>query len=205
MKLGVYGGSFDPIHNGHLLFAQQMLDEGHLDKILFVPAQKQYMKADHEASFMDRCTMVRYAIAGNPRFELEVISDDLNTYTYNTLVELKKRYPEDDLFFIGGMDIVESLEKWYKIEELGKYCTMFIGEREMDDCRDTRLQVQWVHAQLDKISQKYDLPYITVWNLIGLSVSSTIIRQKVKERMSLAYLVPEQVSEYIYTYDLYKE
>jgi len=205
MKLGVYGGSFDPIHNGHLLFAQQMLDEGNLDEILFVPAQKQYMKADHEASFLDRCTMVRYAIAGNPRFKLEVISDDLNTYTYNTLVELKKRYPNDDLYFIAGIDIVDSLEKWYKIGELGKYCSMMIGERDMGTSRESDLRATRVHAQLDEIFQKYDLPYFTVWNLIGFEVSSTIIRQKVKECMSLAYLVPEQVSEYIYTYGLYKE
>lgn len=205
MKLGVYGGSFDPIHNGHLIFAQQMIDEGGLDKILFVPAQKQYMKADHKASFIDRCNMVNLAIDGNPRFELEVIRDDLDTYTYNTLVELKRRYPTDDLFFIAGTDIVDSLEKWHKVGELGKYCTMMIGERELDDNRESDLQTTRVLAKLDEIYRKYDLPSVTVWNLIGLSVSSTLIRRKIRESYSTAYLTPKSVIDYIYSRDLYRE
>lgn len=200
MKLGVYGGSFDPIHNGHLLFAQQMLEEGNLDKVLFVPAQKQYMKADHKAPFHDRCNMVRYALDGNPRFELEIISDDLNTYTYNTLVELKRRYPDDDLFFIAGTDVVDHLEKWYKVDELGKYCTMMVGER-----REFDLNVTAVINKLDDIYKKYDLPSITIWNLLEFDVSSTLVRRKVAERQSIRYLVPDSVTDYIYTYDLYKE
>lgn len=205
MKLGVYGGSFDPIHNGHLLFAQQMLDEGGLDRVLFVPAQKQYMKADHKAEFSHRCNMVRYALDGNPRFELEIIRDDLNTYTYNTLVELKRRYPDDDLFFIVGADIVDGLEKWHKVGELGKYCTLLLGERDTDDTRDDTIRVVRTMAILDEIYRKYDLPCVTIWNLVKFDVSSTLVRRKVNERQSIKYLVPDSIADYIYTYDLYKE
>jgi len=202
MNIGIFGGSFDPIHTGHLLFAQQMLDLVPLDKVIFVPAYNQYMKEPHKASFIDRCSMVSKAIDGNPRFDFEVIKDEENTYAYNILKILKEKHPDDSLFFLAGEDIVDDLTKWHRIEDLGKLCTMAIGSRNSDN-NLTRASIR--HSNLKHMSGKYNLAFVLISTEIEFGVSSTYIRRKIKDRESIAYLIPEKVIDHIYTYDLYKE
>jgi nicotinate-nucleotide adenylyltransferase len=202
MNIGIFGGSFDPVHIGHLLFAQQMLDIVPLDKVVFVPAQNQYMKEPHKASFYDRCQMVSKAIDDNPRFEMEIIKEEGNTYTYNTLKILKEKYPDDKLFFLAGDDVIDHLEKWYKVEELGTLCTLILGTRDSDT---SNAQSTSRYLKLDKLSKKHNLPYIIVSAEVEFGVSSTYVRRRIAEYQSISYLVPNQVIDYIYSGELYKE
>lgn len=202
MNIGIFGGSFDPIHTGHLLFAQQMLDLVPLDRVVFVPAQNQYMKEPHKASFIDRCSMVSKAIDGNHRFDFEVIKDEENTYTYNTLEFMREKYPTDSLFFLAGDDVIESLSKWHRIEDLGKLCKIVIGSRDTgSDLTSTSIR----YSNLKHMSGKYNLAFVLISTEVEFGVSSTYVRRKIKDCESVAYLVPEKVLDHIYAYDLYKE
>jgi nicotinate-nucleotide adenylyltransferase len=202
MNIGIFGGSFDPIHIGHLLFAQQMLDLVPLDKVVFVPAQNQYMKSSHKASFHDRCQMVSKAIDGNPRFDMEVIQEEGNTYTYNTLKILKEKRPDDQLFFLAGDDTIDHLEKWHRIEEIGTFCTMVFGTRDSDTSNATTTSR---YLKLDTLSKKHNLPYVIISAEVEFGVSSTYVRRRIVEYQPITYLVPEKVIDYIYSNGLYKE
>ncbi len=202
MNIGIFGGSFDPIHNGHLLFAQQMLDLIPLDKVIFVPAKNQYMKNEHKATFANRCAMVSKAIDGNPRFELEIIDDDGNTYTYNTLKTLKEKYPEDELYFLAGDDIIDGLESWHRIEDFGGLCVFVLGSRDSNsDISRTTAR----YLKLQKLSEKHKLAFMLMATEVEFNISSTYIRRKIADGESIAYLVPEKVIDSIYVNGLYKE
>lgn len=203
MNIGVFGGSFDPIHIGHLIFAQQMCDAGHLDIILFVPAQNQYMKDSHVASFQNRCAMVQLAINSNPKFYLEVVETNGNSYTYDTLQVLKNLYPKDKLIFIAGTDILESLEKWYKIDELGSLCSFMIGTRAGIDKRASYLKSQTEFAYAQEISLRNHLDISFVSTAIEFEMSSTYIRRELSEGNRCRYLIPNNVANYISEHRLY--
>lgn len=196
MKIGVFGGSFDPIHVGHLAFAQQIKNQIKLDKVLFVPTQNQYMKKPHEASFEDRCNMVEIAIRKIPGFSLEIVEKAGNTYTYDTLITIKQRYPNDELFFMAGADILETLPKWYKINKLGELCTFLIGSR------DGSYKINKTTVIRDVVN-KYSLKTIFVNLSIGVSCSSSYIREQLHERNFCYYLIPLIVLDYITDYNLY--
>jgi len=189
MRIGVFGGSFDPVHLGHLVLAEQCRDQARLDRVLFVPSPRPPHKlAGASASFADRTEMLRLAIAGEPAFAVDTLEGDRTgpSYTVDTLRELHRREPGNEWFLLLGSDSVRDLPTWrqpYEIARLAK--VLFVGRPGTD--------FPALPAGFD--TQKVNSPLI--------DVSSTGLRQRIAARRSIRYLVPRAVEEFIATRSLY--
>lgn len=147
-KTGIMGGTFNPIHLGHLLLAENARDSFGLDEILFIPSGCSYMKnASEIADKQKRLEMTRLAIADNPSFFLSAIEVERegNSYTCDTLVQLKEAEPETEFYFIVGADSLFSMETWRKPEKIFENCTILAAVR--DDKKQEDLQVQISYLQ----------------------------------------------------------
>jgi nicotinate-nucleotide adenylyltransferase len=193
--LGVLGGSFDPIHKGHLVAASAVAKALHLDRVLFVPAGNQWQKTQLEGyvptSAEHRLEMTRLAIAGNPMFGISSIDVDrgTRTYTVDTLSELKKLYPHAELFFILGADAVAGIETWKDSAKLFDLATFVAVSRP-----GYSLSVPAKYA--DRIEQI---------SIDALDISSTASRDLIAAGKSLESAVPAGVITYIKENNLYKE
>lgn len=200
-KVGILGGTFNPIHIGHLLLAQWALDEFKLDEILFIPAGIPYMK--EESGILpgrERMNMVEMAIAGHDRFRCSDIEIRRNgyTYTYETLEQLKEENQEDELFFIMGADCLFKIDKWKYPEKIFRNAILICALRDgfsMDEIEKQRAQILRKNPEAKILL----LPYF------HFSLSSTIIRDRINSKKSIRYLVPEAVQDYIENRGLYIE
>jgi nicotinate-nucleotide adenylyltransferase len=184
MRTALYGGSFDPIHHGHLLLAREALEQLALDRVVFIPAALSPFKqhttpAPPEA----RLEMVRAAIAGEPRFECDdsEVHRSGPSYTVDTVEAWRARAPGDELFYFIGQDNVPDLPRWRRYEEL-------------------RRLVRFVVFQRDAGGLPHDFPRVSR----RLDISATEIRKRVAEERSIRYLVPETVRAIIEARRLYQ-
>jgi nicotinate-nucleotide adenylyltransferase len=187
MRLGVFGGSFDPVHVGHLIVAEAAADQLKLDRVLFVPALVQPFKVgQHSAPATDRVAMLELAIAGNPRFLLDhrEIERDAPSYTVDTLRELGSEIPRDELFLLVGADTAWDLPRWHDAEVLSQFANLVVLSRPGYGIPDFAM-----------IARSLDVP--------AISLSATHIRESVRRGDSLRYLVPDAVAEYIVSNCLY--
>ncbi|WP_268912963.1 nicotinate-nucleotide adenylyltransferase [Lentilactobacillus sp. SPB1-3] len=185
-KIGLLGGTFNPIHNGHLIIAEQVIDQLGLDEIRFMPDfMPPHVDKKLAIDAKDRVTMINGSIRDNPHFaiEMEEIARGGTSYSYDTLVALKRRNPNYEYYFIIGGDMVEYLPKWHKIDELAKLVT-FVGVKRSGYKTTSKYPIIWV-----------DVPFI--------DISSTLIRSKVRANHSIRYLVPTRVEKYIRENGLY--
>lgn len=189
-KLGLLGGSFDPIHNGHLAMAEQALSELDLDRVLFLPAKQSPLRANqHLSSFADRCEMVSLAIADQPGFSLCDVEGSLPSpsYAIQTLQELHKTSPNTKFYWILGQDQADKLSQWHQIDDLLKL-------------------VQFAYfSRADYLSQETP----TAYPILALSgkipaVSSTIIREEISSGKKEHPLLPDKVCNYISKNSLYQ-
>lgn len=188
-RLGVMGGTFDPIHNGHLVAASEVAAALNLDEVLFVPTGEPWQKAEVTPT-SDRYLMTEIATAANPRFKVSTIDIDRNgpTYTVDTLRDLRKAHPDAELFFITGADAISSIAGWKDVEEL------------------------WTLANFVAVTRpghKLDLPeapagVIQVLEIPALSISSTDIRDRVAAGKPIWYLVPDGIVQFIAKHGLYR-
>ncbi|MCQ2513342.1 MAG: nicotinate-nucleotide adenylyltransferase, partial [Lachnospiraceae bacterium] len=135
MKIGILGGTFDPIHYGHLILAETAYDRFHLDKVLIMPAGDPYFKdLDKVGADLHRAEMTKIAIWDNPHFEYSdlELKREGNTYTVDTLRILHEEYPNDELFFIIGSDTLYQMEKWNRPEEIFSLATFLTSTRNID-------------------------------------------------------------------------
>lgn len=186
LKIGILGGSFNPIHHAHLRNAQWALEQFQLDKIIFMPSgQPAYKTTKVLESGKHRSKMVELAIQGNNHFEMNTLEVDNEGvhYTFNTVNALKKIYPNADFYMIIGADMVDILHTWYRIEELSKMIT-FIG-----------ITRQGYALQSSVPFEACELPL--------LEISSSQIRERIREHKSVQYLMPDQVIRYIKQEGLY--
>ncbi|ALC81695.1 MULTISPECIES: nicotinate-nucleotide adenylyltransferase [Bacillus] len=186
-KIGIFGGTFDPPHNGHLLMANEVLHRLCLDEVWFLPNQIPPHK--QEEKFSDsghRIEMLKLAIESNPSFKLQLIEMERPgpSYTYDTMVLLKEKYPDYQFYFIIGADMVEYLPKWHKIDELLEI-VQFTGVKRIGFHMDTPYPVRFV-----------DVP--------EFEVSSTMIRDRVDKNEPINYLISEKVRRYIEENGLYE-
>lgn len=183
-RIGILGGTFDPPHLGHLLIANEVLTEFELDEVKFMPNKKPPHKDDLSKE-NDRLQMVQLAIEDHPLFSIEEIELQRVgiSYTYDTMLILTERYPENDYYFIIGADMVEYLPRWYKIEELVQIVQL-VGTARPNYEIDTEYPVKFV-----------DVPQV--------DISSSMIRERVKAGKPLKYLVPDLVAHYIEENQLY--
>jgi len=199
--IGIMGGTFDPIHLGHLIAAEHVLDALKLDKILFIPTGDPPHKKDRSiTSPSHRMEMVRLAVLSNPKFMFSSIEVDRggNTYTIDTLIQLKKIYGDNaEYFFIVGTDSLCQLSSWKMPDELFKLCNIVAVNR---GCYEN---IEFFHCkeQLEKVYRAQ----IHVVEIPAIEISSTQIRNYVSQNHSIKYLVNEEVEEYIYKNQLYRD
>ncbi|MBR0383506.1 MAG: nicotinate-nucleotide adenylyltransferase [Eubacteriaceae bacterium] len=197
-KIGIMGGSFNPIHIGHLHLAESARIEFGLDLVIFVPTGDNPFK--HKNDGIDRehrYRMVELAIASNPYFAATRIEIDRygNSYTIDTVRDLKSRLPEDDLFLITGADIVFELPKWREAEELMQSVAFISAYRPGYPKRK-------FDRQIKTLQKKYGA---RIYKLLSseMDVASTDIRKRLSNNQSIRYLIPENVEAYIRENHLY--
>jgi nicotinate-nucleotide adenylyltransferase len=189
-KVGIFGGTFDPIHHGHLITAQSVREIRDLDKIIFIPSFISPHKADvNSASPEHRMNMLKLAVEGVDFFEVSdyEIKKEGISYTIDTLKEFKKKY--DELEFIIGYDNIFKFHTWKNPNEIMKITKILVLKR--------KFSLPPPHED------KYVKSALFV-ETRGIEISATDIREKVKQGMPIHYLVPEKVKEYIYSFNLYK-
>ena len=199
-KTGIMGGTFNPIHIGHLLLAENAKEAFGLDEILFVPSGLPYMKNGIEiADKWMRLEMTRLAVSDNPAFVLSSaeVEREGNSYTWETLELLREKEPETEFFFIEGADSLFAMESWKNPEIIFRDCTILAAVRDGKDDDDLREQI----ARLEK---KYGAR-IGLIGMKEISFSSTDIRERIRDGRSIRYMVPDKVIEYIKKYRLYME
>ncbi len=186
-KVGLLGGTFDPIHFGHLNLAFEMLEKRGLDEVWFCPAWMNPHKLVGQASStIDRLEMVRLAIEAIPQFK--VIDNEVRrggiSYTVDTLRELKAEHPENQFFLILGADSVDLFFKWKEPEEILSLCEVLVGSRTKPEISQEILKENYVPTRL-------------------LDISATDIRSRVNKYLYISHLVPGKVVDYIYSNRLY--
>ncbi len=193
MKTGVFGGAFNPVHNGHLALAEHYKKSLSLDRIIFIPtADPPHKSSDGLIDGRDRINMLNLCV-GN-----EVVSDmefkhDGKSYTYLTLCELKEEYPNDEFYLIIGADQFFYFEKWYRFEDIMSLSTVVTAAREKNQY-EKMLKFKAEHPKLvDVIVSEFDV----------VDVSSSQIREMIKNGLDVSNLIPEKVNEYIKEHRLY--
>ena len=198
MKLGVLGGTFDPVHLAHLVLAERAYEQLGLDRVHWLPAGDPWRKADRAVSPSEhRLAMVRLAIRGNPAFQ--VCSLELErkgpTYSVDTLAELGKKNPGSELMFLLGWDALEDLPNWHEPERLMQLARLAVASRSGE-----RLAPDALDRLLPGLAAR------VVWiEMPRLDISGTELRRLAAAGDSLRYLVPEGVEAYIREQGLYLE
>lgn len=196
-KIGIMGGTFDPIHNGHLSLAQSAWQQFGLDKVLFMPSGISYMK-ENVLNPQKRVDMVALAIKGRPFFELSLIEVQKtgNTYTYETLETLTASGPDSRFYFIMGADSLFQIEQWKHPERIFKLASLICTVR--DD-----LDLDAIKEKGRMLAQKgADVLYL---DIPRIAISSTEIRDRVRRGLSIAEYVPQAVADHIRQEHLYYE
>lgn len=187
MKIGILGGTFNPVHIGHLILAEEALSKLKLDKVIFVPAYQPPHKDEAILDAEHRFNMVALAIEGNPRFEISRIEINARqkAYSVDTLKAFRDKFgAKAEFFFITGSDSLRELSSWKNIDEVYRLANFIVAKRPGFPIGRPPKEVQVVV-------------------ITEAEVSSSEIRKRLKERRSIRYLVPEKVREYIGEYKLY--
>ena len=194
-RIGVMGGTFDPIHNGHLVAASEVADKFSLDTVLFVPTGQPWQKADKQVTSAEsRYLMKVIATASNPRYGVSRVDIDRggDTYTVDTLRDLRTRYPDAELFFITGADAMANIVSWHKWEDMFDMARFVAVTR--PGCELSEAMMPDIHeCRIDLV----DVP--------ALAISSTDIRERAGQGRPVWYLVPDGVVQYISKNNLYAE
>lgn len=201
-KIGVVGGSFNPIHNAHLVIAEQFREQLQLDLVLFIPSNISPNKIDTQHEYIDamhRLNMLNLACRNNKQFivdEVEILRSGIS-FTIDTLRYLRDKYINADLFLLIGEDQAKVFNHWNKWQDIIKLSQLCIAGRELNENTNTRMQIErmfnntqynpiWIHSPL-------------------LEISSSSIRKSINEGKSIRYQIPTSVFNYIKKNELYKE
>jgi nicotinate-nucleotide adenylyltransferase len=188
-RIGVMGGTFDPIHNGHLVAASEVQQHFDLDEVVFVPTGQPWMKPAVTAG-EHRYLMSVIATAANPRFTVSRVDIDRDgpTYTIDTLRDVRKLHPDADLFFISGADAIAQILDWKNVDELWSLAHFVAVSRPGHELAISALPAQEVSS--------LEVP--------ALAISSTDCRSRVSRGFPVWYLVPDGVVQYISKHHLYR-
>ena len=199
-KIGIIGGTFNPIHYAHLLLAENAREQFALDRVVFIPAGVPYLKdcSDIPAGEL-RYQLAKIATKDNPYFTCSRIEIDRagNTYTIDTVRELKRMYPGDSLYFIMGADSVFDPDNWHEVEELYKLITIIATVRK--DVDEDALE-----NKCEELREKYSAD-IRIFSCGRMDISSTDIRRRMNKGMSVRYLLPDDCIDFIRTRNIYSE
>jgi nicotinate-nucleotide adenylyltransferase len=201
-RIGFFGGTFDPVHMGHLIVAEQCREQGRLDEVWFVPANQPPHKLDKEVTPFDRrVEMVELAIAGHPAFRVDTMERDRPgpSFTSDSLVELHRRHPEVDFYLLIGSDSLAELPSWReprRVVESAGLLVMLRGSHPVKSAAEMR-------AALD-LPPEVPLRLEAVEEPPIIHISSRSLRQRVALGRSIRYLVPRAVECYIRDKELYR-
>jgi len=184
MKIGIYGGTFDPIHHGHLILAREARELFGFEKVIFVPAAVSPCKSAPAASAQVRLSMLRGAIEGEAGFELDdcELRRPPPSYTIDTIEDIRTRKRDAQIYYLIGEDNLPTLQKWHRFDELRKAVQFIV---------------------LDRTGTPPDHPYPIVHRKID--ISATEIRKRVASGQSIRYFVPQAVEEIIRRDKIYQE
>lgn len=187
-RIGIYGGSFDPIHLGHLIIAQTFVEQCFLDKCYLVPTKVSPFKTDSVSFFsdVDRLKMLELSIANNPKFELSTfeINNPEVSYTINTVNHFKHNFPTSELYMLIGFDQAINFDKWKDYEKIRALAKVVVAQR-------------YSLSEPGQNNLKTNFEFILLDNPL-IEISSTLIRDKIKAKKSIRYLVTDEVWNYIY-------
>lgn len=199
MNIGVLGGTFDPVHIGHLIIAEQARVELGLSEVLFVPAGQPWLKVNHNVTpAFHRVEMLRRAVASNPHFRVCTLEIDRAgpSYTVDTMAGLKDELGTESFFFILGQDSFDDLPLWKEPDRLVRMCQLAVVPRlglRSPDLNSLTSSVRGAQGRVRTVSAPV------------VEVSSSEIRQRVAQGLSIRYLVPHEVEQYIAAQGLYQK
>lgn len=192
-RIGIMGGTFDPIHVGHLILGEKAYEQLSLDKVWFMPSGNPPHKQNREGRATDeeRAEMVRIAIRDNPHFALSLLemNEEGYTYTYRTLERLGEENPDTDYFFIIGADSLFTFSSWMKPERICAACTLVAAVR-------NHVPEQDLDREMEMLREKFQGSIVKL-DTLNIDISSRLVRQWAGEGKSLKYYVPDEVIAYI--------
>lgn len=197
-RIGIMGGTFNPIHMGHLILAEEAYQQMKLEKVFFMPSKQPPHKPNMIiAPQLHRKNMVSLAIKGNPHFELSTIELEREgvTYTADTLEILTSQNPEIQYYFIIGADSLFQLESWREPEKIMKLSSLLAASR-------YHLPEEELMAQIRYLTKEYGAQ-ISLLYMPCIELSSEFLRNQLKEKREVRYYIPEAVSDYIKKNQLY--
>lgn len=196
-KVGIMGGTFDPIHFGHLVTAEAARHQFQLQRVIFIPAARPPHKTNRTISSPEhRLAMTRLAVQSNPHFEVSdmELTRPGPSYTIDTVAGVRRMDPGSDIYFITGADAVLEILTWHRVEELLATCKFIAATRPGYRLKDL--------TRITGLPEKYYQNIVTM-EVPALAISSTDIRHRVRESRPIKYLLPELVEQYIFIEKLY--
>ncbi len=199
-KIGIMGGTFNPIHFGHLILAETAYHQFDLDQVLIMPTKNTYYKRmNHLVSEEDRTRMVQLAIEGNDHFRLslEEINREGTTYTVETLRNLTAVHKNVEYYFIMGADSLYHMETWKDVEEILSMAVIVVAGRGSEGSGSS------LNSQIEYMENKYDARILKLSSPV-MEISSNDIRRRIREGESIRYLLPDSVRNYILDHGIYR-
>ncbi len=200
IKIGLFGGTFDPIHNGHIGLAENIIVQKLLDKIIFIPAARPPHKPEMPVTrFSHRAGMVKLAIEGKSYFEMSEIEEKRlprPSYTYDTAEWFSSNYPDDSFYLIIGEDSLAQIHTWHKAKELIGGYGIITYPRPNENITLEKLKIYWDSETAERL-------FKTVLPLPVYDISSTKIRELIKRKEELKLPMPTLVCKYIENHSLY--
>lgn len=202
MRIGIFGGTFDPVHLGHLILAEQCREQARLEQVWFVPAARPPHKQDRELTpFAQRVEMLALAVAGHPVFRVDDLEKDRPgpSYTVDTLEELGRRHPDADLQLILGSDCLPDLPSWREPARIAERAGFLIVARPA-----------WPIWPVDQLHAALRLPEqaplrLQVVHAPLIELASRDLRRRCAEGRSIRYMVPRAVETYLETHQVYRK
>ncbi|MBQ9156380.1 MAG: nicotinate-nucleotide adenylyltransferase [Eubacterium sp.] len=200
IRTGIMGGTFNPIHFGHLLLAETAFYQFNLDEVLIMPTKNPYYKKlSNTVTEEDRVAMVNLAIRDNEHFRLsmEELNRDGPTYTVETLANLTARHPDHEYYFIMGADSLYHIESWRETEKILSMAIILVADRGSGTSSSLMSQIEYITDKYDADIRLLKAPF--------MEISSNDIRRRTGAGESIRYLTPGEVVDYINDHGLYRE
>ena len=196
MRIGIYGGAFDPVHFGHLLLAEQCREQWQLDEVWFVPTKRPPHKDYELSDGRHRVEMLKFAVAGHRSFRVNTSELDREqvSFTVDTLATMSQDHPDASLFFLMGADSLRDLPTWREPDRIAQLATLLAVNRGSQPCDD------FLKGLAPNIASK--VRFVT---MPGFSMSASEIRTRVRHGQSIRFMVPRAVEEYIVQNKLYRD
>ena len=199
-RIGIMGGTFNPIHYGHLIIAENACEQYGLEKVIFMPTGRAPHKDfSGEEMIGHRCEMVKLAIQGNDKFTISLleVQREQTSYTFQTLREMQRIYPDAKLYFILGADSLFEFETWYHPDIICREAAILAAVR--DNLTESKVdsQIRYLKETFHGEIHRLETP--------NFNVSSKTIRERLRRGQTIRYMVPEKVEEYIKRQGLYHE